>query len=308
MTPELQRSYAYCEQIARTEARNFYFSFVTLPPDRKAAMCAIYAFMRYSDDVSDEAAAEPSKASRLRAWRAALDRALAGDYGDNLLLPAFHDTVRRYHIPIRYFHELIDGTEMDLTQSRYETFADLRAYCYRVAGVVGFVCLHVWGFDAADGQALEHAEACGLAFQLTNILRDIHEDAERNRIYLPQEDLRRFGVTEEDLKRGVIDANFRSLMQFEVERAKEYYRQAQNLFPLVHAPGRPTLTIMMRIYRGILDSIERNNYDVYSHRARVSTPKKIAIVAGAWLSSRFARSAADPSALSSYEAPGEETP
>jgi phytoene synthase len=290
LTPErLAESYRYCAHVAKTQARNFYYSFVTLPPERKAAMCAIYAFMRYSDDVSDEAAADQSKAAQMRAWRQALDRAFAGDYGDSLILPAFHDTVQRYHIPARYFHDLIDGTEMDLTKKRYETFAELHQYCYRVASVVGFVCIHVWGFDAADGKALEYAEACGLAFQLTNILRDVKEDAERDRIYLPQEDLRRFGVSEEDLKRGVVNANFRALMEFEAERAKGYYEQARALFPLIHAPGRPTLAIMMQIYRGILDSIERQGYDVHTRRARVSTPKKLSIVFRAWLSSRFQR-------------------
>jgi phytoene synthase len=290
LTPErLAESYRYCEHVARTQAKNFYYSFVTLPPEKKAAMCAIYAFMRYSDDVSDEAAEDRSKAAQMRAWRAALDRAFAGEYGESRILPAFHDTVKRYRIPARYFHELIDGTEMDLTKSRYETWEDLRQYCYRVASVVGFVCLHVWGFEEADGRALEYAEACGLAFQLTNILRDVKEDAGRDRIYLPQEDLRRFGVSEEDMKRGVVNDSFRALMKFEAERAKVFYRKAHALFPLVHAPGRPTLAIMVAIYRGILDSIERNGYDVHTRRARVSTPKKLGIVAGAWLQSRLQR-------------------
>src|SRR5438477_12816521 len=126
----------------------------------------------------------------------------------------------------------MDANEMDLTIIRYETCEQLQRYCYLVASVVGFVCIHVWGFDEADGKAMEYAEACGLAFQLTNILRDVKEDAERDRIYLPQEDLRRFGVTEDDLKRGVVNANFRALMQFEAERAKDYYQQAHALFPL----------------------------------------------------------------------------
>ncbi len=288
LTPErLAESYRYCEMVAKTQARNFYFSFVTLPPESKAAMCAIYAFFRYSDDVSDEAAEDKTKAIEMQEWRAALERALEGDYGDSLILPAFHDTVKNYHIPGRYFRELIDGTEMDLTKTRYETWDELRLYCYRVASLVGFVCLHVWGFDEADGKAMEYAEACGLAFQLTNIMRDVKEDAERDRIYLPQEDLRRFNVSEDELKQGALTENFRTLMKFEAERAKEFYKQAHALFPLVHSPGRPTLSIMLKIYRGILDSIERNDYDVHSRRARVSTPKKLGIVAGAWLRSKL---------------------
>ena len=283
----LAASYRHCEHVAKTQARNFYFSFLTLSPERKAAMCAIYAFMRYSDDVSDEAAEDQSKAQEMEAWRDALDRAFAGDYGDSLILPAFHDTAKRYQIPAKYFHELIDGTQMDLTKTRYATWDELHGYCYRVASIVGFVCIHVWGFDEADGKTMEYAEACGLAFQLTNILRDVKEDAERGRIYLPQEDLKRFAVTESDLLNGTVSENFRALMRFEAERAREFYRQAHALFPLVHQAGRPTLSIMLKIYRGILDSIERSDYDVHTRRARVSTPKKFGIVAGAWFASRL---------------------
>jgi len=306
MSPLLEQSYAYCEHVAKTQARNFYYSFVTLPPARKAAMCAIYAFFRYSDDVSDEMpdvtptgatkdgsttieAARVAKEASMREWRTALDRAFAGDYGDSQILPAFHDTVKKYNIPIHYFHELIDGTEMDLTTNRYETFAELHGYCYRVASIVGFVCIHVWGFDSADGKAIEYAEACGLALQLTNILRDVKEDAERDRIYLPQEDLRRYGVTDEQLKAGTLTEPIRMLLEFEAARAREFYATAQKLFPLVHPPGRPTLSIMIRIYRGILDDIVARKYDVFSDRARVSTPKKLIIVAQAWVSSRFQR-------------------
>lgn len=285
----LELSYAHCEHVAKTQARNFYYSFLTLPPDRKAAMCAIYAFFRYSDDVSDEAVAQGSKPEKMKQWRAALEAAFAGEYGESLILPAFHDTVKRYQIPVRYFHDLIDGTEMDLTTNRYETFAELHRYCYLVASVVGFVCLHVWGFDTANGKALEYAEACGLAFQMTNIMRDVGEDAERDRIYLPHEDLRRFGVSEQDIKSGVVSENFRALMQFEAERARRFYREAEKLTPLIDAASRPTFGIMLRIYSGILDSIERNNYDVHSRRARVSTPKKLGIVAQAWIGSRFSR-------------------
>ncbi len=260
-------------------------------------MCAIYAFFRYSDDVSDDAidAARDGeteieqRARQMRDWRAALDRAFAGDYGESRILPAFHDTVKKYSIPANYFHELIDGTEMDLVTNRYETFDDLHLYCYRVASLVGFVCIHVWGFDAADGKALEYAEACGLALQLTNILRDVKEDAERNRIYLPQEDLRRFGVSEQDLLSAKMTPQFRDLMKFEAKRARDYYAVAENLFPLVSPVGRPTLSIMVRIYAGILDCIENYNYDVFSARARVTTPRKLAIVAQAWLSSKLVR-------------------
>src|SRR5579872_4864945 len=204
MTPELERSYEYCKHVAKTQARNFYYSFTVLPPEKRAAMCAVYAFMRYSDDISDEAALTAGKHDQMRRWREALDRAFEGDYGDSPILPAFHDTTQRYAIPKRFFYELIDGAEMDLTRTRYETFDDLYGYCYHVASVVGFVCIHIWGFAGGES-TYAPAEACGVAFQLTNILRDVKEDAERGRIYLPLEDLRRFDYSEEDLLRGVTD-------------------------------------------------------------------------------------------------------
>src|SRR5688572_30557308 len=168
MSAGVDESYRYCTHVARTQARNFYYSFLCLPAPKRAAMCAIYAFMRYSDDISDDG--EGDRRARMDAWRAALDRAFEGDYGDSRILPAFHDSARRYGIPRRYFHELIDGAVMDLTPRRYETFADTYRYCYHVASVVGLVCIHVFGFQ--DPKAVEYAEHNGIAFQLTNILRD----------------------------------------------------------------------------------------------------------------------------------------
>lgn len=284
--PRVEASYAYCSQVARTEARNFYYSFTVLSPEKKAAMCAVYAFMRHSDDVSDEDAPDGGRGARMTAWRAALDRALRGDYGDDQILPAFHDTVRRYGIPEHLFHDLIDGVEMDLTRDRYETFEDLKRYCYLVAGVVGLVCLYVWGFDGGE-TAYPPAEACGLAFQLTNILRDVKEDAERGRIYLPMEDLRRFGCTEEEVLQSIFTERFRELMRFEAARARECYERALPLLEMIHPEGRPTFVIMFRIYRGLLDRIEERGYDVFSMRARLSTPRKIGIVARAWLGSHL---------------------
>jgi 15-cis-phytoene synthase len=280
----LDRSYAHCKHVAKTQAKNFYYSFTVLPPEKRASMCAIYAFMRYSDDISDEAGLSASKHDLLPIWRAALDRAFEGDYGDSLILPAFHDTARRYDIPLQFFHDLIDGAEMDLTRTRYETFEDLYEYCYRVASVVGLVCIHVWGFDGGEA-AYVPAGACGIAFQLTNILRDVKEDASRGRIYLPLEDLRRFGVTEEELLAGVADERFTRLMQFEAARAQEYYEKAQPLIPLIHEVSRPTFVIMYRIYRGLLNRIEANGYNVFAERASLSPAEKAGIVARAWVGS-----------------------
>jgi phytoene synthase len=286
MSISLEESYAHCAHVARTQAKNFYYSFTVLPPEKKAAMCAIYAFMRYSDDISDEAALNATKHDLLPRWRDALDRAFEGDYGESRILPAFHDVVRRYAIPKRFFHELIDGAEMDLLKTRYETFEELYQYCYRVASTVGFVCIHVWGFEGGES-AYVPSEACGIAFQLTNILRDVKEDADRGRIYLPLEDLRRFGVTEDELLRGEVGDGFHALMQFEVARAREYYQKALPLTPLIHEASRPTFVIMFRIYRGLLERIEKQDYNVFASRARLSTARKAGIVAKAWLGSRL---------------------
>jgi len=283
MTPELAESYAWCREVARSQARNFYYAFTVLPPEKKAAMCAIYAFMRFSDDITDDEN-DTDRHARLARWRQALDDALQGRYGDSRILPAFHDTVRRYGIPGRFFHALIDGAEMDLVPRRYETFEELRRYCYHVASVVGIVCIHVWGFTGGEA-ALAPAEDCGIAFQLTNILRDLKEDGERGRVYLPREDLRRFGCSEADLLAGVVDDRFRALMKFQVDRAREFYRRGAALLPHLSPDGRSTFTVMYRIYRGVLDRIEAQGYDVFASRAQLSVARKAGIVARVWLGS-----------------------
>jgi 15-cis-phytoene synthase len=282
MASDLDESYRCCIHVARTQARNFYYSFLCLPAPKRAAMCAIYAFMRYSDDISDDEGDD--RQARMSAWRAALDRTFEGDYGDSRILPAFHDSVSRYGIPRRYFHELIDGAEMDLAPRRYETFPDTYRYCYHVASVVGLVCIHVFGFR--DPRAKELAEYNGVAFQLTNILRDLREDAQMGRVYLPQEDLHRFGYTEDELRDGAENEAFHALMRFEVERAREYYDRAAPLVPLIDPDSRPCLRAMRQIYGGILDRIVAQNYDVFSRRARVPTWRKLLIAGEAWWQSR----------------------
>src|SRR5579864_7867107 len=195
--PDLAASYAFCRRIARTRARNFYYSFLLLSRDQRDAMCAIYAFMRYCDDISE---AEGASRTAIERWRQDLDCALSGQYPGNPLWPAFHDTVQRYKIPCHYFHEMIDGVSGDLEPRRIQTFDELYRYCYQVASVVGLTIIHIFGFESPD--ALPLAEKCGIAFQLTNILRDVREDAEHNRIYLPRQELESFGVTLEDLRAG----------------------------------------------------------------------------------------------------------
>jgi len=268
----LSHSYAVCEQIARREAGNFYHGFRVLPRPQRLAMCALYAFMRIADDLSDDAGTVDDKRLRLIDWRAALRGALAGRYS-HPIHEALHDTVGRYAIPAQYLEEVVDGVEMDLVHSTYATFADLRVYCYRVASAVGLACIHVWGFH--DPRALGYAENAGLAFQLTNILRDLSEDAARGRVYLPQEDLQRFGYDVDKLARGVRDASFHELMRFQVDRARGYYESAWPLVPLLAPAGRAIFLTMARTYRGLLDAIEQRDYDVFSKRVQLTKWHKI---------------------------------
>src|SRR6185437_8887792 len=203
------QSYAWCERLARRQAGNFYHAFRLLPAAQRRAMCALYAFMRVADDLTDGTEAVAEKRLALANWRWQLDEALSGTYS-HPLHPAFHHTIEHYGIPRRYIEDVLDGVGMDLDTDRYETFADLYGYCYRVASAVGLACIHIWGFR--EERAKDYAEAAGIALQLTNILRDLGEDAERGRVYLPREDLERFGYRAEDLQRGQCDERFRALM------------------------------------------------------------------------------------------------
>jgi phytoene synthase len=274
---ELRQSYAWCERVARRQAGNFYHGFRLLPADQRRALCALYAFMRVADDLADEPGPVDARQRALDTWREQLDQALAGSYYHRLH-PALHDAIERYGVPRRYLEEVLDGVCMDLTIARYDTFAELYRYCYRVASAVGLSCIHVWGFRSE--QAPRHAEAAGVALQLTNILRDLGEDAARGRVYLPREDLERFGYGADDLGRHVRDDRFRALMRFEVERARGYYEAAEALAPLLEPAGRAVFLVMLRTYRGLLDVIVRRDYDVFSRRASLGRLRKL------WLAAR----------------------
>jgi phytoene synthase len=280
MADRLKLSTIHCRRLTRARARNFYYGFLLLPKPRRDAFCAVYAFMRYCDDVADGPDAPPTKAALLRAWKEALAKALAGDYGDSLILPAFHAAVQRYAIPHEYFFELIAGAEMDLEIRSYRTFAELYQYCYRVASVVGLCSVHILGFrDAAtEPAALKLAEECGVAFQLTNILRDLREDAQSGRIYLPVEDLARFGYSADELRAGVCNQQFLNLMRFQIERARGYYDRADSLIEMVEPESRPALWTLISIYRGILSRIETSGGDVFSHEAALSRREKIEVL------------------------------
>jgi phytoene synthase len=281
----LDEAYAICRAIAKREAKNFYYSFVALPQARRNAICAIYAFMRKADDLSDDESISREERRRqldswLKAWHAARSGAATGDP----VFLAVRDASARFQIPFSLLDELVAGTTMDLdaptsdTPDTYATFADLYRYCYLVASVVGLVCIRIFGYSNPRAEKL--AEETGIAFQLTNILRDVAEDAGRNRVYLPLEDLNRHGVTVDQLihRKGGIAAEERALLREIAGRAEGYYRSAQELLPLIDAESRPALWVLVSIYHQLLKRIEKADYDVFSERASVPTFHKIAIL------------------------------
>jgi phytoene synthase len=260
----LEASYSHCRRVARTQAKNFYYAFVLLQKPQRDAMCAIYAFMRFCDDLSD--GPETATLAAMDQWRRELDAALAGSYGQNPCWPAFHDSVQRYSIPHRYFHDMIDGVSSDLQPRQIETFEELYRYCYQVASVVGLTITHIFGFDSP--RALELAEKCGIAFQLTNIIRDVKEDEALGRSYLPKEDTIRF-------------TRLPDLLAFEAGRARAYYRESAPLVQMVDPKSRASLWALIEIYRRLLDRIEESGYDVIRQRIRLTTLEKLSIIARA---------------------------
>ncbi|HVB35155.1 MAG TPA: phytoene/squalene synthase family protein [Patescibacteria group bacterium] len=277
MAVSVEASYAYCQQLARRAARNFYYGFRLLPRPKRMALCAVYAYMRRVDDLADTPGEAETKRRMLGEWRELTGRALGGEPGEEPLWPALADAIERYRIPPRYLLDVVAGAEMDLESVVYPTFNDLRRYCYHVAGAVGLVCLYVFGFS--DRRAPELAEQMGIAFQLTNILRDLGQDYRMGRVYLPEEDFQRFGCSPRDLTRDVAPAApLAEMLRFETSRAWEFYRQAWALVPLVEEDSRRALWALARIYSGLLEEIERRRFDVFSARARLSTAEKIAIL------------------------------
>jgi phytoene synthase len=279
----LEGSYRYCRHVARKRAKNFYYSFLLLQKPQRKAMCAIYAFMRHCDDLSDDPANNDRSKLResIALWRLELDRALAGEPGQDPIWPAFSDSVRRYAIPHRFFHEMIDGITSDLEPQTIQTWDDLYRYCYQVASVVGLTVIHIFGFRSI--RALLLAEKCGIAFQLTNILRDVREDAGMGRVYLPAEDLSRFGVTADQLRSGHEDDNFRRLMGFEGSRARMYFEESAPLESLIDPKSRRSLWALRQIYLTLLARLERANYAVLERRINVPARTKIALLLRAFL-------------------------
>ena len=278
--PSLQASYAFCERVARREAKNFYYSFLLLSAPQRRAMCAIYAFMRYCDDLSDSDQVT-GRAGAIARWREDLETAMADSRRQNRLpqhplWPAFADAVERYHIPHQYFFDMIEGVSSDLEPRSIQTFDELYDYCYHVASVVGLTIIHIFGFDSRE--ALQLAEKCGVAFQLTNILRDVREDAGKDRVYLPLEDLERFSVSTEEVGAAQVSPTLRKLLEFEAARARQYYRESAPLVAMIHKRSRASLRALIGIYSRLLDHIVAADYEVLARRVRVPAWEKLWIL------------------------------
>jgi 15-cis-phytoene synthase len=271
----IENSYKLCESLAKKS--NFYSGFLMLPPLKSRSFYAVYAFMRQCDDISDQPGPIEEKVKTFKTWRSFLDRALQGDPSAHPIFPALVDTIQRNRIPIRFFHELMDGTEMDLTATRYETFDQLLKYCYHVASVVGLISICLFGYKE-EARAEECARACGIAFQLTNILRDVKEDFQNDRVYLPQEDLRRFNYGEGELAKETKDERFHALMKFQTDRAIQYYEKASPLVNLIHRDSRAAFWTMYLSYRTILRRIQERNFPVFIERVRLSHRQKLGIM------------------------------
>lgn len=260
--------------ITRTQATMFYFASHFLPREKQNATYSIYAICRISDDAVDAPTKKPQES--LAKVRARIDAAYRSNTDTDGLLLLFKETIQRYAIPQHYFDELLSGMEMDLTKARYETFEELYDYCYKVAGVVGLIMLKILGHDNNDAET--HAIELGIAMQLTNMLRDIKEDFQRGRIYLPQKEMERFSVTRDTITHEVVDHNFIELMKFQMRRAREFYQKSTVGIARIHdSRSRLVVHLMKNIYAAILDAIEQNHYDVFSQRASVSFPKKLSI-------------------------------
>lgn len=287
---QLDMAYSVCRSIARAAAKNFYYGFMVLPRRKRNALSAVYAFMRRCDDiVDDNTLSRYDRHNKLADWLDKVHRALAAQPTDDPVLLALTDAQRTYQIPIGLLDQLAFGTAVDLDVSpvetsagaplvaRYRTFEELRQYCYGVASVVGLVCIKIFGYRDPAAEPL--AERCGLAFQLTNIIRDVKEDVAMGRIYFPQEDLARCGLSAGDLAAPQIDgARIRPLLAIEADRAREGYRAGEDLIPLVNEDSQPALWVLITIYQRLLEKIASNQYDVFSERVQLTVPEKLSVL------------------------------
>ena len=261
-------------ELGATRKSNFLLPILFLPPPKREAIETIYAFCRYSDDIVDEEMDVKEKSRRLLLWTNELQRALQG-VSRFAILNKLVSVIQKFNIPTHHFLDLLKGMEMDLMKNRYESFGELQQYCYRAASTVGLICAEVFGYHHA--RTKQYAVNLGIALQLTNILRDIKADAKKGRIYLPKEDLLRFGYTEDELMRSVYNDQFRALMKFECERTHEYYRKAKSYLAEEDKPLFTAARAMGNIYYLLLLRIERSNYDVFSKRIRLASPVKFLV-------------------------------
>ena len=287
---QLDMAYSVCRSIARTAAKNFYYAFVVLPRRKRNALSAVYAFMRRCDDIADDNTLSPAdRHNKLAEWLDKVHRALAAQPTDDPVLLALTDAQRAYQIPIGLLDQLAYGTAADLDYAqpepsagaqpgaRYQTFEELRQYCYGVASVVGLVCIKIFGYRDPAAEPL--AERCGLAFQLTNIIRDVKEDVAMGRVYFPQEDLAQCGLSAADLAVPNVDvARIRPLLAMEADRARECYRAGDELIPLVNEDSQPALWVLITIYRRLLEKIASNQYDVFSERVGLTVREKLTVL------------------------------
>ena len=281
---ELTEAYEECRLITRREAKNFHYAFITLPPRKRRAIYAAYAFCRICDDAADEENPPEAKLQTLQDVRSDLSRAYAGHSGSPVYL-ALVDAASTYDIPEQYFQHVISGVEMDLTKTRYQDFDELYAYCYNVACVVGLVCLQVFGYSSE--KAKEYAVDLGLAMQLTNILRDVKEDLDLGRVYIPQDEMDRFGYSVADLEAGNTNGSFINLMAFEAERARHHFREGFKLMPLLSPRSRGCPAVLGQVYRHILDKIEARRFDIFGDKVKLSTREKCLVTAHTWIKSLF---------------------
>jgi len=294
---QVMEAYDYCRRVTKRASKTFYWGSVFLPQPKRQAVWAVYALCRIVDDIVDEEmnpdtpraghlSGSSTPKQELDYWRQSLERVYQrGGAGDNLVQRAWSDVLEHYPVPLAPVLDLLDGVEMDLTINRYENFEDLYLYCYRVAGTVGLLTSPIFGYQ--EEIALQHAVDLGVALQLTNILRDIGEDARRNRIYLPQDEMQRFGYTENDLMNGVVNDTFCDLLRFQMARANNYYQRSQPGISLLSPDCRLAIRLSGTLYKGILDRIHLNNYNVFTKRASVPLKTKLAAASQYWFLQQY---------------------
>ena len=284
MATELDLAYDHCKRIAKAEAKNFYYAFRTLPASKRRAIYAAYAFCRYCDDIADEDLPRQEKLRLFAETRRRLAETQNG-WGRDPVFAALHHASEAFAIPGRYFEQIIDGVEMDLSKSRFRDFEELRDYCYHVASVVGLVCIEVFGYE--DPKAKDYAVELGIAMQLTNIIRDVREDADRGRIYIPLDEISSFGYSEKELLAGVVNDSFRDLMRFQAARARRYFDGGRRLMPLLPPQSRPCPAVLHGLYSTLLDRIESSGFAVFERRIALSKREKLFLTTKLWAESRL---------------------